>query len=638
MCEEIAPELKKLFNFSPVVLEYVDKQGYSFEQISEMSPPEFNDFSDVLAQVCSEVWKPAWKDRLNKSWQKISGQTNLVLKQDLVVHGFVQQPQWVADRELVFAGEQFPVIEQIIQSRFAGMNIERTMHQLGDGGQLLLLALMAAGTHSCRMPISRLISDYHTCVGNSKNATNIMVNKSLKALTFHRMALNDFDRQSYRQGLEVFHEVSKMALDMQQVSQTLETEVTLLETNAAAAWMNAEGDLQGEEEKKQELEQLKAQKEGERAAHDVDRQKFEAEQKAEEAKAREEKERRQREEEKLREMEEETWKQLQTKQQERLKLADEKEKKIQQELSNALSKVQDARTRLSRAQKRLKDSKNTSILADMGRGIGKAFSGTKYAVEDEQDNAEMEVQNMQQELDNARRLYAQLERQTGQKEADIQKEMEKMHDSEIKYLEGRDQKQNAQQVQANDAIRRITEATDKARQHHMSMIQTNADIQNALQEVGSANHKMTSVQQSAQALKICISTLAKVKATCQNSKLFWSQMTEGTKALAAMQLEVDMTAARDLERVRAVIFDSAQGWAAIGLANHRALGGMIEVLERTDAVLHDLPTGDDTLEDVQQMAAELKEKIKEETAQLHLESTVVIEELLPQQVTDEPEA
>jgi len=638
MCEEIAPELKKLFNFSPVVLEYVDKQGYSFEQISEMSPPEFNYFSDELAQVCSEVWKPAWKDRLNKSWQKISGQTNLVLKQDLVVHGFVQQPQWVADRELVFAGEQFPVIEQIIQSRFAGMNIERTMHQLGDGGQLLLLALMAAGTHSCRMPISRLISDYHTCVGNSKNATNIMVNKSLKALTFHRMALNDFDRQSYRQGLEVFHEVSKMALDMQQVSQTLETEVTLLETNAVAAWMNAEGDLQGEEEKKQELEQLKAQKEGERAAHDVDRQKFEAEQKAEEAKAREEKERRQREEEKLREMEEETWKQLQTKQQERLKLADEKEKKIQQELSNALSKVQDARTRLSRAQKRLKDSKNTSILADMGRGIGKAFSGTKYAVEDEQDNAEMEVQNMQQELDNARRLYAQLERQTGQKEADIQKEMEKMHDSEIKYLGGRDQKQNAQQVQANDAIRRITEATDKARQHHMSMIQTNADIQNALQEVGSANHKMTSVQQSAQALKICISTLAKVKATCQNSKLFWSQMTEGTKALAAMQLEVDMTAARDLERVRAVIFDSAQGWAAIGLANHRALGGMIEVLERTDAVLHDLPTGDDTLEDVQQMAAELKEKIKEETAQLHLESTVVIEELLPQQVTDEPEA
>merc|ERR1719285_142366 len=112
------------------------------------------------------------------------------------------------------------------------------------------------------------------------------------------------------------------------------------------------------------------------------------------------------------------------------------------------------------------------------------------------------------------------------------------------------------------------------------MIEENANLQKALRELESADHKMTAVEQAAKTLQICISTLAKIKVTFQNSKLFWSQMTEGTKALAAMQLEVDMTAARDLERVRGVIFDSAQGWAAIGLANHRALDGMIKVLKR----------------------------------------------------------
>merc|ERR1712029_1092985 len=93
------------------------------------------------------------------------------------------------------------------------------------------------------------------CVGNASDATHKMEVKALQALAFHRVALNDFDRQSFKQGLEVFKEVSKMSFEMKQISETLENEFDLLQKQAEGAWKMSEGNLAEETTAKKEIEE-----------------------------------------------------------------------------------------------------------------------------------------------------------------------------------------------------------------------------------------------------------------------------------------------------------------------------------------------------------------------------------------------
>merc|ERR1712032_190880 len=98
----------------------------------------------------------------------------------------------------------------------------------------------------------------------------------------------------------------------------------------------------------------------------------------------------------------------------------------------------------------------------------------------------------------------------------------------------------------------------------------------------------------------------------QQGEQFWATVHMKAESLAFHETEADKVSKRDLEKVRDVMLESAQAWAAMGLVSYKTLVFMQGVNAKAQSMMADLPTGKETLSEIQAEADALKTLIDED--------------------------
>merc|ERR1711934_707538 len=128
-------------------------------------------------------------------------------------------------------------------------------------------------------------------------------------------------------------------------------------------------------------------------------------------------------------------------------------------------------------------------------------------------------------------------------------------------------------------------------------------------------------------------TLGKVVSAFQQGEQFWATVNNRAECLARFEIEADLQSKRDLEKVRDVMLESAQAWAAMGLLSHKALGLLKNVNSKAQDMMNKLPTGEEALKEIQSEAAALKIVIDEENKDLDVSASPGV---LVEEIQDEP--
>merc|ERR1712039_1101348 len=118
-------------------------------------------------------------------------------------------------------------------------------------------ALMAAEQSPCRQPILELVGEFHTSNAETKIGTQKMVSIALRALNFHKMALEDFGNSMFETGMENFRKTTPLAEEMVQALKHLEDEATKLQKKANECLFAAETDKSKQAELKKQIEEEK---------------------------------------------------------------------------------------------------------------------------------------------------------------------------------------------------------------------------------------------------------------------------------------------------------------------------------------------------------------------------------------------
>jgi len=262
-----------------------------------------------------------------------------------------------------------------------------------------------------------------------------------------------------------------------------------------------------------------------------------------------------------------------------------------QKLRDEQADIDKARDAVRKAQQAQADAENTAWGMDALRGLGKFFSGGAYkpAADKGKASAAIKSKEASDALADLQRNQDAGRSSDGKQDKELQflkqmqKDAEMQQANQVKQIEATMESAKQLQQEAQDMEKQAYEAS-------VEMIETNAKIQKLLCAVGDANSQASEVERVIQSLNICVETMGKIKVTFQKYKIFWAQMKVQTSTIADMHGDVKLVAKRELERVREIIYVSAQSWAAVGMLNSQAYNGMDEVLESSDAIMNSLPT------------------------------------------------
>merc|ERR1712048_856545 len=146
--------------------------------------------------------------------------------------------------------------------------------------------------------------------------------------------------------------------------------------------------------------------------------------------------------------------------------------------------------------------------------------------------------------------------------------------------------------------------------------QANVEIAKLLAGLESNKEEGDQVEDAIGALGICYQTLGKVASAFQQGEQFWATVNNRAECLARFEIEADLQSKRDLEKVRDVMLESAQAWAAMGSLSHKALGLLKGVNAKAQTMMEDLPTGNEAFSEIEAEADALKALIDEENESL----------------------
>merc|ERR1712048_934175 len=146
--------------------------------------------------------------------------------------------------------------------------------------------------------------------------------------------------------------------------------------------------------------------------------------------------------------------------------------------------------------------------------------------------------------------------------------------------------------------------------------QANVEIAKLLAGLESNKEEGDQVEDAIGALGICYQTLGKVASAFQQGEQFWATVNNRAECLAQFETHADMLSKRDLEKVRDVMLESAQAWAAMGLLSHRALGLLQEVNGKAQEMMENLPSGTEARKEIKAEAKALGILIEEENKAL----------------------
>merc|ERR1711862_884529 len=83
--------------------------------------------------------------------------------------------------------------------------------------------------------MGKLTVQYFNTSGKAVMSATKMVTKSLEALKYHKIALQDFDDSRFYDGQQIFRKVAQMAVEMRDLSTEMKTQAEDLKKKAEAS-------------------------------------------------------------------------------------------------------------------------------------------------------------------------------------------------------------------------------------------------------------------------------------------------------------------------------------------------------------------------------------------------------------------
>eukprot|EP00558_Chaetoceros_sp_UNC1202_P013991 CAMPEP_0197242514 /NCGR_PEP_ID=MMETSP1429-20130617/8243_1 /TAXON_ID=49237 /ORGANISM="Chaetoceros sp., Strain UNC1202" /LENGTH=567 /DNA_ID=CAMNT_0042702569 /DNA_START=1784 /DNA_END=3487 /DNA_ORIENTATION=- len=154
-----------------------------------------------------------------------------------------------------------PRFQQLVKDTYGGIDIKSTLESLVDCGQMLQIALTAAGDQSCSVPILKILSKYQNLVHSCTVTSNAFVGASLQSLLSIRDAqdfLQELENDDLVEGLpdvlqslaDCFDTAQRMAAKAGEVA----AEVGELTDLAEEGVLSAKKDLNANDEENKEIE------------------------------------------------------------------------------------------------------------------------------------------------------------------------------------------------------------------------------------------------------------------------------------------------------------------------------------------------------------------------------------------------
>lgn len=136
-----------------------------------------------------------------------------------LVSSHITAPTWSSIDDLLLIQSQHSTeLAKLKNTRYAAIDVERTMFELVECADLLRAALTAAGKLPCSKEIVRVGSGYQDLVANSTVATSTFIQTCLQALKYHKMAMTALRKQKVDAAIKVFGKCGDLADQMANVA------------------------------------------------------------------------------------------------------------------------------------------------------------------------------------------------------------------------------------------------------------------------------------------------------------------------------------------------------------------------------------------------------------------------------------
>ncbi|CAE7031120.1 unnamed protein product [Symbiodinium sp. CCMP2592] len=148
---------------------------------------------------------------------------------------------------------------------------------------------------------------------------------------------------------------------------------------------------------------------------------------------------------------------------------------------------------------------------------------------------------------------------------------------------------------------------------------TNAELQKSLVALSHLKEEKSEVAKSAELLNTVVKTLGKVQKTFMLTATFWKLIKTSYEKLASKWLKDSLEEAIELETLVPDLVASTTDWITLGSVNYMARLGMSQAAEHVDNILSDLPVKEAAANMVLQTAGSLAQSLQEDEAILQLE-------------------
>ena len=184
-----------------------------------------------------------------------------------LVSSHITTPTWSSmDDLLLIQSQNSTELAKLKKTRYAAIDVEKTMVELVECADLLRAALTAAGKLPCSVQIVHVGSGYQDLVANSTVATSTFIQTCLQALKYHKMAMKALQMQKVDAAIKAFGKCGDLADQMANVAHGLVTETDNLIKKSEDALLKAIGDKSEAENEKTRLQQKRVEEEAEEAA------------------------------------------------------------------------------------------------------------------------------------------------------------------------------------------------------------------------------------------------------------------------------------------------------------------------------------------------------------------------------------
>lgn len=490
---------------------------------------------------------------------------------------------WSSSADLVAAASANKAVLQRAKDSFHDINVDATFRDLVQVGNLLQVALTAAGNQKCSKPILQIMSAYQDVVVLCVQTSGSFENACVGSLRIHKLVKKAFEKKKIDFAFKKYGECAALANTMADGARELANRVEVLKKHATDALVLAKDDMVDNEKAQQDVEELMRTLKGQEAF--------------------------------IKSTLDSLTKELEEARAEEIKFAtqaqEERDRAHKMAMVGAI--VGGVSGILNAGMSRF----GGGMGGNGGDGKGGDGEGDAKRRRVEESPAGVGAAALAELKDAARETQANLTKlkrdlstfkETQEASTDDGKRKIKDMEDEIakKQVAAQDMSSKLQQASAQNAANADTlaakEAAATSRKRDLLSVQREqtARLKQSVQEMEGMTKRETKIQQTLKCLGITLQTMGRVKTTFSTVELFWRSVAQQCEALGKMkdQLQDEWAVADDDEReldpfdvIKQHFQESAVNWAALGFVNHKAHLKMSEAMESVNQKMCALPDG-----------------------------------------------